>query len=188
MRGALAAVLSREPDLIVVAEVVRADAVLSEARRTRPDVAVLDPRLPGAIDVGELYRIAPTLGILVLLDRQSDARASLRLAPLAPRVGLIATDASLNDFVDGVRQIANGQPVLDVDLAVAALTLRNNPLTPREREVLRLLMTGAVTEEIATRLSLSTRTVRNYLSHIMAKTGARTQIEAIRIAEDAGWL
>jgi two-component system response regulator DesR len=188
MRGALAAVLSREPDLVVVAEVVSADDVLSAARRTRPDVAVLDPRLPGAVDVGELYRIAPTLGILVLLDRQSDGRASLRLAPLAPRVGVIATDSSLLDFVDGVRQIAGGLPVLDVELAIAALTIRNNPLTEREREVLGLVMTGAVTEEIAARLSLSTRTVRNYLSHIMAKTGARTHIEAIRIAEDAGWL
>jgi two-component system, NarL family, response regulator DesR len=186
--GALAAVLAREADLDVVAEVASADEVLSAARRTRPDVAVLDPQLPGALDVGELHRIVPTLGILVLLDRQSDARASLRLASLAPRVGLIATDVSLHDFVDGVRHIAAGQPVLDVDLAVAALSIRSNPLTERERQVLGLLMTGAVMEEIATSLSLSTRTVRNYVSHIMGKTGARTHIEAIRIAEDQGWI
>jgi two-component system, NarL family, response regulator DesR len=188
VRGALAAVLSRERDLAVVAELASAADVRSAVSRTRPDVAIVDPDLAGGVDVDELCRTVATLGILVLMDRQSDPGVNLLLARLAPRVGLIATDASVDELIGAVRQLAHGQPVLDVELAVAALRVSDNPLTEREREVLRLVRTGATTKEIAATLFLSTRTVRNYLSHVMAKTGARTQIEAIHIAQDAGWI
>jgi two-component system response regulator DesR len=78
--------------------------------------------------------------------------------------------------------------VLDTEVAVAALTAGDNPLTDREREVLRLALDGAPAKEIAKNLYLSTGTVRNYLSRILDKTGARTRIEAIRIAQEAGWI
>lgn len=189
-RGALASVLSFE-DLQVVAEVGVADAVLEAAARARPDVAVLDVDLPGSIALGEVCRrlVAqlPECGVLVMLDRQLTG-VGRALARLVPRVGLLATDATTGDLVAGVRRLAHGEPVLDVELAVAALTARTSPLTPREGELLRLVGDGASAKEIAKTLFLSPGTVRNYLARIVAKTGARNRIEAVRIAQDAGWI
>lgn len=188
LREALCTVLSRETDLEVVAELARGDDVLRAALRQRAQVAVLDALLPDHVDVHALCQTLPKLGVLMLLDRYSSDGASLSLARLAPRVGLIATDASLVDLIEAVRHMARGEPVLDTELAVAALTAEENPLTDRERDVLRLAMTGAPPQDIARSLFLSPGTVRNYLSRILVKTGARTRIEAIRIAQDAGWI
>lgn len=192
VRGALAAVLSREEDLEVVAEVARGEEVLAVAAREKPQVAVIDYALPSTITVTDLCRslsrLLPTCGTLIMLDRQSFASGGRALARLAPQVGMLATETSLDDFVDGVRHLARGEPVLDPELAVAVLTAADNPLTRREREVLRLAVDGAPSKEIAKGLYLSTGTVRNYLSRIVAKTGARTRIEAIRIAQNSGWI
>lgn len=188
LREALFAVLSREPDLEIVADLVHGSEVLLTAVRERADVAVLDPLLHDPVDVKALCQALPTLGVLILLERHAVNAACLSLTRLVPRVGLIVTDSSLSDLVAAVRHLARGEPVLDTELAVAALTAEENPLTERERDVLRLAMTGAPPQEIARILFLSAGTVRNYLSHILVKTGARTRIEAIRIAQDAGWI
>lgn len=192
LRGALAAVLSQEDDMTVVAEVQRADEVLATAKQDRPDVLVLDFELPGSVSVvklcGMLGRSLPGSAVLVLLDARASAGAGTELVRYAPRVGFIGTDTSPKELVDGIRRLARGEPVLDAKLAVAALTARVNPLTIREREVLRLALAGAPAKEIAASLFLSPGTVRNYLSRIIAKTGARTRIEAIRIAQEAGWI
>lgn len=190
-RGALAAVLSAEPDLTVVAELDHTDDVLPLASQTKPDVSILDAALPGSIAVPELCPMLcaalPACGVLIVLDRQAGG-LSRTLAKLAPQVGFIGIDTSPDELVEGVRQLARGEPVLDAELAVAALTAGDNPLTERECEVLRLAVDGAPPKEIAQALYLSAGTVRNYLSRILAKTGARTRIEAIRIAQDAGWI
>lgn len=192
MRGALAAMLSREQDLDVVAELDRADDVLATALRVRPHVAVLDFGLPGTTKVTELCQTLclrlPACRVLTVLDQHTCAAASRSLAQLMPRVGLLATDASPPALVDGVRRLARGEPVLDLKLAVAALTASDSLLTEREREVLSLARHGATTKEIARSLCLSTGTVRNYLSRTLTKTGARSRIDAIRIAQEAGWI
>ncbi|MFC0627016.1 response regulator transcription factor [Kribbella deserti] len=187
MRGALAAVLSRETDLTVVAELERADDVLTSNRG--PHVVILDPLLPGDIGIEELCRRLAGPGVLILLERD-EASSPLALALLrqAPRVGLLATDATPDDLVEAVRQVATGKPVLDIELAMAALRAGDNPLTDREAEVLRMVRTGATAPEIARALCLSAGTVRNYLSRILSKTGARSRIDAIRKAQDAGWI
>jgi two-component system response regulator DesR len=165
VRGALAAVLARENDLDVVAELDRSEDVLQVAGR-RPEVFLLDPQLPGRIRIEELCRKLAGRGVLVLIDHEAIAATSLALVKQAPRIGLIAT----------------------VRLAVAALKAGDNPLTDRECEVLRQVTTGATAQEVARTLSLSAGTVRNYLSRILAKTGSRSRIEAIRKAQDAGWI
>jgi two-component system, NarL family, response regulator DesR len=192
LREALAVVLALHGDLRVVAELSRIDDLLPTARRERPDVAVLDCALPGPATVGKLCAsllgVVPDCGILVILDSRMCAGVGNGLARLAPRVGLIGTEAAVADLVEGVRSLARGEPVLDVEVAVAALTAVENPLTDREREVLRLAVDGAPTKEIARSLYLSPGTVRNYMSRAVGKTGARTRIEAIRVAQEAGWL
>jgi two-component system, NarL family, response regulator DesR len=188
VRGALAAVLSQEADLDVLAEVETADDVLPAVARTRPHVVVLDPMLGGDIRIEKLCLQLREPGILILIDRDLLTGASLALVRLAPRVGFIATDASPADLVEAVRQLAHGAAVIDPGVAVAALRAVANPLTGRECEVLRLVTTGATAQEIARRLNLSTGTVRNYLSHILNKTEARSRIEAVRKAQEAGWI
>jgi two-component system response regulator DesR len=192
LRGALAELLAREPDLEVVAEIAQADEVLEAARRLRPDVVVLDFTLPGTVALGELCQtLCLTMtgsAVLAVLDGNSCAGVSRSLVRLAPQVGLIGTEATPLDLIDGVRRLARGESVLDAELAVQALLSPENVLTDREREVLRHARLGSTAKEIATSLCLSTGTVRNYLSRILAKTGARTRIEAIRIAQEAGWI
>jgi len=191
VREALATVLAREGDLDVVARVAHREQVLPAAVHHKADVAVLDWGLPGRMALPELcekvHADVPGCGVLILLDT-ANAGLGADLARAAPRVGLIATESTPADLIEGVRQIARGEPVVDVEVAVAAVTAEVNPLTDRERDVLRLAEEGAPAKEIARSLFLSTGTVRNYLSRIVAKTGARTRIEAIRIAQDAGWI
>jgi two-component system response regulator DesR len=190
-REALAAVLSQEEDLEVVAELDQTDEVSVVAARRQPEAVVLDHALPGSLTVPDLCEklgvVAPGCAVLVLMDRPGGA-LSPALARLAPRVGVLATDATPCRLIESVRQLVRGEPVLDAKVAVAALTARENPLTDREREVLRLAADGAPAKEIATKLYLSAGTVRNYLSRVITKTGARSRIEAIRIAHESGWI
>ncbi|GAA1821808.1 response regulator transcription factor [Planosporangium flavigriseum] len=190
-REALAAVLAAEEDLEVVAELAHTDEVPVVAARKRPDVVVLDHALPGSLTVPDLCEklgaALPGSVVLVLMDQRGGA-LSTALARLAPRVGVLTTDATPWQLVESVRQLVRGETVLDAKVAVAALTARDNPLTDRERDVLRLAADGAPAKEIATELFLSAGTVRNYLSRVIAKTGARTRIEAIRIAQASGWI
>lgn len=188
MGGAISAILSKEHDLEVVGELSRPDELLSFAARECPAVVVLDQFLSCSTELDRLCRKVADSGVLVVFDRDTFAAAGRSLVRLAPRVGLIATDASPAELVVAVRQIAQGRPVLDVGLAVAALTAGDNPLTHRELEVLEVVATGATAKEVAQLLSLSTGTVRNHLSRILAKTAARTRIEAIRKAQEAGWI
>jgi two-component system response regulator DesR len=191
IRGALAALLGQEADIDVVADVAELGEVVAAARRCHTDLVILDLDL---VDIDHLSALAgltralPSQGLLVL----TDVRQSALLATAAPRelpqVGFVSKQTSPTRLVEAVRQLARGEPTLDPQLAVAALTGRGNPLTVREREVLMLAAGGAPAKEIAARLFLATGTVRNYLSSSMGKTGARTRIEAIRIAQEAGWL
>jgi two-component system, NarL family, response regulator DesR len=194
LRAALSALLSREHDLDVVAELSRTDEVMTVAPRAGAHVVVLEYRLPGPLPVvdvcHQLGRVVPECGVLLLLEYRARCVAEIgrSLSELAPRVGVLATEATGEQFVDGVRRVARGEPVLDAKLALAVLSTVEPVLTGREREVLRHAMRGATSKEIAKEMCLSTGTVRNYLSRVLSKTGARTRIEAVRIAQDSGWI
>jgi len=189
---ALAQVLGEEQDLHVVAEVSRGDDVVPTSIRERPHVAILDYELPGKVAAHELcanlFAAVPDCRILVILERSLPLLRGAVLARMVPKVGLLATDASPSQLADSVRRLSQGQPVLDVEFAVAALSATDTPLTGREQEVLLLAAEGAPTKEIAARLFLTDGTVRNYLSRIMTKTSSRTLVEAIRRAQEMGWV
>ncbi|MEU0089142.1 response regulator transcription factor [Kribbella sp. NPDC006257] len=189
VRGALAAVLSRESDLTVVAEFESADEMLEDTDEGR-EVIVLDPLLPGEIGMLELCERLEDEAVLMLIEQDHGGSMSLAMSVVkqSQRVGVIGTDISPEDLVDAVRELADGKPVLDVGLAMAALRADACPLTDREREVLQLIDTGATVQETARTLNLTSGTVRNYLSRVLAKTGARSRIEAIRKAQEKGWI
>jgi two-component system, NarL family, response regulator DesR len=188
-REGLAALLHREVDFRVVVRANRLEDVRAVMRR-RPDVLLLDSELPGDPPVdtvcAEMCEQYPDIKVLILVERWAATLATL--TRLAPQTGFLTVDASPAQLIDGLRRIVAGKPVLDLELAVAALSAGDNPLTDREREVLLKAVDGAPTKAIAAELFLSTGTVRNYLSRAMAKTGARSRIEAVRIARDEGWI
>ncbi|MEU8798509.1 response regulator transcription factor [Spirillospora sp. NPDC048819] len=189
IRGALVALISLEDDMEVVAELERGDRIVATALEVRPDVAVLDidlPGLDGLAAAGELYERLPECRALVLTGLSQPGNL-LRALKVHVR-GFIVKDAPADTLADGIRRVAAGERVIDPDLIAAALETGSSPLTPRETDVLRAAESGLSTEEIATTLSLSRATVRNYLSNAIAKVNARNRIDAIRISRNAGWL
>jgi two-component system response regulator DesR len=192
VRAALTKLLSQEKDLQVIADLAHSDDVLATAMRVYPQVVVVDHALPGTLTIDQLCTTLCTAlsdcAVLIMLSRQASATMIDGLARRAPRVGILPVDATPSHLVDGIRMIARGEPVLDTKLAVTVLTAANNPLTNRERQVLRRAAEGPPASDIAAELFLSAGTVRNYLSSSISKTGARTRIEAIRIAHDSGWI
>jgi two-component system response regulator DesR len=189
IRAALVALLSFEDDMQVVAELERGDEIVEAALRERPDVAVLDIDLPGidGITAAErLHAVLPQCRTLVLTGLSQPG--NLLRALKAHVRGYIVKDAPAESLANGIRQVAAGHRVIDPGLVAAALETGASPLTGRESDVLRAAEEGIATHEIASRLSLSPATVRNYLSGAITKTGARNRIDAIRIARDAGWI
>jgi two-component system, NarL family, response regulator DesR len=189
IRGALVALLSLEPDMQVIAELERGDQIVDTALRTRPDVAIVDIDLPGLDGLSaaeQLNQRLPECQTL-LLTGLSQPGNLLRALKVHVR-GFIVKDAPAEALADGVRRVARGERVIDPELVAAALDTGSTPLTTREADVLRAAESGITTEAIATQLSLSPATVRNYLSNAIAKVGGRNRIDAIRIARNAGWL
>jgi two-component system, NarL family, response regulator DesR len=189
VRGALAALLALEPDLEVVAEVASGDEVLTAARETHPDVALLDIEMPGMDGVeaaATLRRELPETAPLIVTT--FGRPTYLRRAMEAGAAGFLVKDAPSDRLANAIRRAATGERVVDPELAAAALAEGESPLTTREREALEASADGAPISEIAGRLYLSEGTVRNYLSAAIVKTGARNRVEALRIARDKGWL
>ncbi|GAA3447903.1 response regulator transcription factor [Planomonospora venezuelensis] len=189
IRGAMMALLSAEQDITVVDGVGHGDKVVDACLRHRPDVALVDIGLPGTDGItsaAELHRRLPSCRTVILTGLATPT--ALRRALAAGACGFFVKDTPAGQLAECVRRVAGGEQVVDSDLAVAALNARENPLTSRELEVLRVAAEGAPVGEIADRLFLSGGTVRNYLSRILSKIGARTRVEAIRIAKEDGWL
>jgi two-component system, NarL family, response regulator DesR len=189
LRHVLETVLSEQADITVVAAVEDHTALLRVAQRVRPDVVVIDiDQLDddAARTVRQLRAWLPGTRVVALVA----ARPSVVLRGLLETGVVAAVDknAPAVRLVDAVRDAAAGELVVHATVAVAALTAATNPLTIREREVLHLAATGATSAEIATHLRLSPGTVRNHLSKAIVKTGGRNRIDAVRIAQKAGWL
>jgi len=189
LRRALVSLLELEPDIEVVAEVSDGTEVLPQALKFHPDVVVLDIDLPGMDGIsaaGVLHREQPDCGILMLTNLHRTG--NLRRAIAAGASGFLHKDTDPDRLVASIRAIAQGQQVVDPELALAALKDGPEPLTPRELQVLRLAAEGEEVAQIAGRLFLSTGTVRNYLTNAVTKLGARNRVDAVRIAREAGWL
>ena len=189
VRGALRALLELEDDLEVVAEVGRGDAVVEAAREHRPDVALLDIEMPGGDGIEAARALATAVPecravILTTFGRPGFLRRAMEVGA----AGFLVKDAPVAELARGIRAVMAGERVIDRDLAAAALAIGATPLSTREADVLRAAAGGATVADIAGRLFLSEGTVRNYLSSAIGKTGARTRVEAARVAADKGWL
>jgi two-component system, NarL family, response regulator DesR len=189
VRGAIASLLALEDDIEVVAEVGRGDEALDRARTLRPDVALLDiemPGLDGLAAAAELARELPETRTLILTT--FGRPGYLRRAIETGVGGFMLKDAPAGQLADAIREVNAGRRVIDPGLAAAAIADGVSPLTEREHDVLTAAVTHATAAEIAASLYLSEGTVRNYLSAAIRKLDARNRAEALRIAEEKGWL
>ncbi|WP_377270041.1 DNA-binding response regulator [Peterkaempfera sp. SMS 1(5)a] len=189
IRGALVALLELEPDFEVVASVDRGDLIVRTALESRPDVAVIDVDLPGIDGLTAAASLHDRLpGCRTLILTSLGRPGTLRRAMAAQVSGFLLKDAPPDRLAQAVRAVAQGQRVVDPQLALSAWDCPSNPLSPRELEVLRIAARGADAAEVAACLYLSKGTVQNYLTAIVAKLNARNRIDAVRIAEEAGWI
>ncbi|GLX17716.1 MULTISPECIES: response regulator transcription factor [Streptomyces] len=189
VREALAALLGLEPDIEVLAQVARGDEVVAAARSHDVNVALLDIEMPGMTGIeaaAQLRAAVPALKIVVLTT--FGRPGYLRRAMEAGASAFLVKDAPAAQLADAVRKVLAGERVIDPTLAAAALAEGANPLTDREREVLRAAEFGATNAELASRLGLSQGTVRNYLSTAIQKLASRNRAEAVRVAREKGWL
>ena len=186
--GALGALIDIEPDLEVVAQTPSGSEALKAALALRPDVVVTDIEMPGLSGLelaNELRRHGSSARVVILT---TFARPGyLRRALDAGASGYLLKDAPSHRLADAIRRVHGGGRAVDPELAAEAWS-ESDPLTDRERQVLRLAAEGEAGAEIAEKLELSEGTVRNYLSEAISKLGAKNRIEAARIARVKGWL
>ena len=189
VRGALATLLDLEQDMTVVAEVGRGDEVVAAARESRPDVALLDVEMPGADGIEatrELRAAMPEVKVVIVTT--FGRPGFLRRALVAGANGFVVKDTPARQLADAVRRVHSGLRVVDPNLAADSLAVGESPLTARETELLRAARDGGSVSDIAGAVFLSEGTVRNHLSAAIGKTGARNRGDAVRIAEENGWL
>ena len=185
--GAFASLLALEPGVEVVAVAGDGEEALTAVAEHHPDVLLTDiemPKVSGLEVAEELRRRGDATRVLVVT---TFARSGyLRRALDAGVAGYVLKDAPVDRLVATLRRVADGERVIDAELAVA--TWAQDPLTDRELAVLREAAGGAPNAEIAAGLHLAEGTVRNYLSTAMAKLGARNRTEATALARERGWL
>ncbi|WP_181135003.1 response regulator [Rathayibacter sp. AY1C9] len=189
VRGALAALLSLESDIDVVAEVGRGDEVVAAALASTPDVALLDIEMPGLDGIAAAALLRQALpACRVLIVTTFGRPGYLSRAMQAGASGFVVKDTPSAQLADAVRRVGQGLRVVDPALAAESLAQGGTPLTEREADVLAAARTGGSIADLARMLHLSPGTVRNHLSAVIGKTGARNRADALRIAERNGWL
>ena len=186
--GALAALLEIENDIRVIGQARNGKEALQLTLQHKPDLLLTDiemPEMSGLEVAAELKREAATTRVIILT---TFARSGyLRRALDAGASGYLLKDSPAAALADAIRRVHSGRRVIDPELATEAWS-EADPLSDRERQVLRQAADGATSAEIANTLHLSEGTVRNYLSEAISKLGASNRVEAARIARMKGWL
>jgi two-component system, NarL family, response regulator DesR len=189
VQGALAVLLGIEPDIEVVAAANDGEEALRAIGKHRPGVLVTDiemPKLTGLELAGRVRELYPATRVLILT---TFARPGyLRRALDAGALGYLLKDRPSTELADAVRRVYRGLRVVDPALAAEAWSGEVDPLSDREREILRRAGEGESTADLARSLRLSEGTVRNYLSEAISKLGAHNRTEAARLARAKGWL
>lgn len=188
VRRGLSELISLEPDLEVVGEAGTAEEALRRVPAVRPDVAVLDVQLPDGDGVEvcrEIRSANPELACLILTSFSDDE--ALFNAILAGAAGYVLKQIRGTELVDAIRRVAGGQSLLDPALTARVLARlrdgdqldpRLTELTPQERRILELLADGLTNRAIADRMFLAEKTVKNYVSNVLAKMGMSRRSEA----------
>ncbi|MDJ1134720.1 response regulator [Streptomyces iconiensis] len=189
IRGALAALLALEDDLVIVAEAASGPEALAMGRAHRPDVAVLDLQMPGADGVRVATGLRESVPECRTMIVTSHGRPGHLKRALAAGVrGFVPKTASAQQLAEIIRTVFRGSRYVDPELAADAISAGDSPLSAREAELLELAADGAPISEIADKASLTQGTVRNYLSAAAAKIGAGNRHAAAHLARERGWI
>ncbi|MEU8202372.1 response regulator transcription factor [Streptosporangium sp. NPDC049046] len=188
IRGALAALLSLEDDLDVVAEAATTTDAVRLAHERRPDIAVLDLEMPPADGLRAAQAIRAELPTRIVLVTRHARPGVLRRALAAGVSGFVPKTTPATRLAEIIRDVAAGRRYVDPDIAASALSEDDCPLSERELEVLRASRAGASVNEIAAQVHLAPGTVRNYLSAAMAKLGVGSRHAAAHRAWEEGWI
>ncbi|MDZ5473590.1 response regulator transcription factor [Bacillus sp. 31A1R] len=188
LRGALGSLLDLEDDIKVIGEVENGEEALTFILREKPDVCLLDIEMPlmsGLDVVEELNKLGSDCKIIILT---TFARPGyFERAVKAGVHGYMLKDGSSDELADTIRKVMKGKREYAPELVFGSMK-DGNPLTDREKEILKLAAEGKTAKEIASELFLSPGTVRNYISEVISKLQVKNRIEAITIAEEKGWL
>lgn len=188
VRGALAALIELEADIEVVAQARDASEALAALRRPGADLLLTDIEMPGMTGLELATRVRDELPAVKVIILTTFARAGyLRRALEAGVRGYLLKDAPSGELADAIRRVHAGGRAVSSELAAGAWE-DPDPLTDRERQVLRLAADGRSSAEIAGALHLAEGTVRNYLSEAISKLGASNRVDAARIARSKGFL
>lgn len=188
IRGALAALLSLEPDIAVVADVPDGRAAVEAGVAHAPEVMLLDLEMPGLDGVQAAEELRDRVPTSVVIVTRHARPGTLKRALAAGARGFVPKSTPAAELATIIRSVAAGDRYIDPRLAAAALTEEESPLTPRETDVLRLTQEGLPTKHIARELALAHGTVRNHLSSAMAKLHADSRLTAAAVARDHGWI
>lgn len=189
LRGALAALLELEEDLTVVGVAASGEEAVEAVARTAADVCLMDIQMPGMGGIAATTAVrAASPRTRVLIVTTFARPGYLRSALEAGASGFLVKDAPAEQLADAVRRVHAGLRVVDPALAEASLFEGANPLSERERQVLRMAADGRSAAAIASEVFLSAGTVRNNLSSAIGKVGASNRAQAVRIAQDKGWI
>ncbi|MGH3880031.1 MAG: response regulator [Actinophytocola sp.] len=189
---AIGLALEQAADITVVARAKSIAEALAETQRHKPDVVVLDRRLPDGDAIGAIGELSTTGARVLVLTGEASAAVATRVAE-AGGAGLVLKSSRLDELEAAVLQVAAGEVAFGPGLLAGVLdrlTGRRGgtPLTAREQETLVLLAGGASTEEVSERLGVTRNTVRNHVQRILDKLGARSKLEAVAIARREGLL
>ena len=186
--GALAALLALESDIEVAGRAADGEAAWRELQRLKPDLLVTDIEMPGLTGLELAQRVQRHgLRVKVVIVTTFARAGFLRRALDAGVSGYLLKDAPAEQLAEALRTVHRGGRAIDPQLALEAWS-EADPLSDRERQVLRLAGEGIAAGDIARRLGLTHGTVRNYLSEIIGKLGVANRIEAYRLARQKGWL
>lgn len=194
LNSALAMLLDLEDDFSVVGTETDGQAAFEKVITLKPDVAILDIEMPGlsGLEIAKQLRLMKLDIKIIILT--TFARSKYFKDALAARVnGYLLKDGPSDSLVNAIKTIMNGDTVFDPKLVTSVLNtvdnpLVDNPLTDREQEILAALKTCASTKELAQKFFLSEGTIRNYISSILSKTGTRSRLEAVNLAEKRNWI
>ena len=189
LRGALAALLELEPDITVLAQAKDGSEALRLARQHMPDVLVTDIEMPErtGLELAADLKLA-SLHIRVIILTTFSRAGYLRRALDAGARGYLLKERPASELAEAIRRVHKGFRAIDPALASEAWSADEDPLSERERQILKRAGDGRSSAEIAAELHLSDGTVRNYLSETIAKLGATNRVDAARIAHSRGWL
>lgn len=188
LRGALGALLNLEDDIEVIAEVGNGDEAFKAILKLQPDVCLMDIEMPikSGLDVAEeLKNFGQSCKIIILT---TFARPGyFNRAVKAGVHGYLLKDGPIEELAETIRKVTTGKREYAPELVFGSMQ-GENPLTEREREIMRLVAEGKTAKEISAELFLSSGTVRNYISEVINKLQVKNRIEAIAVAKEKGWL